>query len=168
MASEDNTDTWTWMAMEPEPTEQERALLDLFCQEYLRDGVAAQAASRCGFGAAFADEYGKRFIQKSYVQRRLSQLRETDTDAKHERKYDTRAIKTVLREIMLNPYQKPAARVAAAARMASFYGMDAPVKTQMDINQRGGVMQVPGIAKLDDWEAAAQASQTALAEASRV
>jgi phage terminase small subunit len=168
MASENNAETWTWVAMEPEPTEQERALLDLFCQEYLRDSNTTQAASRCGFQAGFAEQYGQRFFARSYVQRRLAPLREAHVDEKHERQYDTRAVKTILREIMLNPYQRPAARVAAAAKMASIYGMDAPVKSQVDINQRGGVMQVPGIASLDDWEAAAQASQTALAEASRV
>lgn len=154
--------------MEPEPTEQEKALFDTFCHEYLVDGDHAAAASRCGFQAGFAAEYGKRFLERSYVQKRLRMLRETPADEKQEREYTTRAVRNVLRDIMTNPYQRATARVAAAAKLASIYGMDAPIKKQLDITQRGGVMEVPAIPNLEDWEAQARASQGGLIEASRV
>lgn len=46
--------------------------------------------------------------------------------------------------------------------------MDAPTKIKSEVALRGGVMMVPGIANLEDWEKAAQASQTQLQEGSNL
>jgi len=73
-----------------------------------------------------------------------------------------------LRQIATDSFQKGSARVAAVRELAAIRGFHAPVKSQVDLNTRTGVMQVPAVASLDEWEAAATASQNALAEASRV
>lgn len=172
MASDATTDTdaWTWAAMEPEPTAQERNLYDLFAQEYLRDNNATLAASRCGFQAGFADEYGKRLITKSYVQKRIAALRMHKADSREDKEFDHSLAITNLRTIAADPYQKGSARVAAIRQLSAIRGFNAPTKSQVELNggSRGGVVLLPGIASLDDWEAAATASQQALAEASRV
>lgn len=155
--------------MEPPPTDRERELYDRFAAEYLYDQNATLAASRCGFQAGFAVEYGKQLITKSYVQRKIAELRLRPADSKADRDFDRTLTVNTYRSIAADPYQKGAARVAAAAKLALLHGFNAPTKAQLDINaSRGGVVLLPGIAKLEDWEAAAAASQAALAEASRV
>lgn len=155
--------------MEPPPTDRERELFDRFAEELLRDENPTLAASRCGFQAGFAIEYGKQLNAKSYVQRKVAELRSMRKDTKGDREYDHKLVVNTLRSVASDPYQKASARVQAAARLALLHGFNAPTKTQLDINgSRGGVVLLPGIAKLEDWEAAAVASQDALAEASRV
>ncbi len=169
MASEGNMDGgWTWAAMEPEPTEQERQLFDQFCIEYLVDHNATLAASRCGFQSGFAVEYGRLFLSRSYVQRRLAELKRKDADTAADRTYDHSMSIATLRQIATDGAQKGSARVAAVRQLAMIRGFNAPVKTQVDLNTRAGVMQVPAVADLEAWEAAATASQSALEEASRV
>jgi len=155
--------------MEPPPTDRERELYDKFAAEYLVDQNATLAASRCGFQAGFAVEYGKQLSTKSYVQRRIAELRRRPADSKADRDYDRTLNINTLRSIASDPYQKGSARVAAVRELNAMHGFHAPTKTQVDVNgARGGVVLLPGIAKLEDWQAAAIASQDALAEASRV
>lgn len=168
MASEDDAMTWTWTALEPPPTDQERALYDLFCQEFMIDGDRTLAASRCGFQTAFAAEFGERIYQKSYVQRRLGVMRAAPAISKEHVEYDHTVSINVLRQVATNAREKGSARVNAVRALAAIRGFNAPVKSSMDVNARGGVIMVPGIANLEAWEAAAQNSQQALADASRV
>lgn len=173
MASEqdlqDSGATWSWAVIEPEPTGPERDMLDMFAREYLVDYDAAKAASRCGFMAPFNQEYGKQFIQRSYVQKKLRELQEHVPDPKAEAVYNKRLVMSTLREVATDRLAPPAARVAAAARLAEIHGMSVAANANKPASgTRGGVMYVPGIAKVDDWEKAAMASQKALAEASRV
>lgn len=160
---------WTWATMEPEPTDDERKLYDLFVQQYLLDGSTTLAASRCGFQAGFAEEWGKELFRKSYVQRQivaLGQLRKQDTQQDAE--YDHSMSISVLRSIATNPMARESARVAAVRQIAAMRGFNAPIKTQNDDGARGGLVFLPGVISLDEWEAEARASQDALAEASRV
>lgn len=159
---------WTWAAMEPAPTEREMQLFELFCQEYLIDRNATLAASRCGFMAEMAEEYGKRLFRKSYVQKRLKVLRSLDVTTTSNVEYDRALTVDVCRAVASDPSVKGSARIAAVRELSSIRGFHAPVKSQVDVNSRGGIVMLPGIASLDDWERAAQASQSALAEASRV
>lgn len=62
------------------------------------------------------------------------------------------------------PGSSHAARVAALGKLASIRDMDAPTKIKADLSMRGGVMMIPAIANLEDWEKAAQASQSSLQE----
>lgn len=164
----DTSDSWAWAAMEPEPTEQERALYDLFCQEYLVDLDATRAASRCGFQAGLAADYGKMLYTKSYIQKRLAALQRMKGDEVAERDFDAINTRARLRAIINDDRQKAAARVAAARELNAMHERKMQAKALDAVNQRGGIVMLPAIANLDEWEKAAVGSQAALAEASRV
>lgn len=162
MASEDTTDSWTWAAMEPEPTEKERALYDLFCHEFLVDRNHTRAAMRCGFQAGFAADYGKLLFQKSYVQRRLAALERAKPNEQAEREFDAVNTRARLRSIVNDETQRASARVSAAAELNRMHGLHAP--TKLNVNQRqSGVMLMP-VMSLDEWERDAVESQRKLME----
>lgn len=155
--------------MEPEPTDTERKLLDLFCEEYLVDMDTTRAASRCGFQDGFAKDYGIRFFNKSYVQKRIAALQRAKLDERKEREFDAINTRARLRAIINDNYAKPAARVAAARELNAMHGLRGQTGgPAQNTGQRGGIVLLPAIANMDEWEKAAQASQSALAEASRV
>lgn len=161
-------DSQTWVAMEPEFTEQERALRDRFVEEYLVDWSPLNAARRVGFSNAFAEEYAKRFMGESYVRKRIEVMKHrTDLDEEELEAYDKRRIRAQLMREAHDQFSTGAARVAALGKLMSLYGMDAPTRIQQEIEHRGGVMMVPAIASLDDWEQTAMTSQANLAEAAR-
>jgi hypothetical protein len=166
----DSSDGWSgdWAAMDPPLSEQERAVRDRFVEEYMVDFSPLNAARRVGFSNAFAEQYAKRFMGESYVRRMIKahELR-TDLDESEVEEYDKRRIRSRLMREAHDPYSSGAARVAALGKLMSLYGMDAPTKIQQTVEHRGGVMMVPAIASLDDWERTAVASQTKLVEASR-
>lgn len=159
----DSDSTWTWAAMEPELSEQDKELRDRFVDEYLVDESATLAASRVGFQPAFAKEYGAKWIAEAYVQKRIKEKRATPAASLKEE--EARLKLMVMRRLeseavnLLNP---AASRVSALAKLAAVLGMDAPIKTQQQVTHQGGVMMVPAIANLNDWERAASATQTAL------
>jgi hypothetical protein len=161
-------DSWAWAAMEPEPTEHERALYDVFCQEYLVDLDVVRAASRCGFQAGFAADYGRMLYQKSYVQKKIAELQRSKLDEKDEREFDAINIRARLRSIINDQNQKASARVAAARELNAMHGLHHQEKAASDVGQRAGIVLLPSIANLSEWEAAATASQSALTEESRV
>ena len=166
MASFDEQDSWAWAAMEPEPTERERALFDLFCQEYLVDRDYVKAASRCGFQAVFCSEYGKLLFQKSYVQRKLAALEHSRADPVREKEWDAINTRARLRAIINDEHQKASSRVSAARELNAMHGLHAPTKIDMTARS-GGVMVIP-IGDIDTWEQQATASQSKLMEDSRV
>lgn len=160
MASE--VDNWTWAAMAPELDPQEKALRDRFVEEFLVDGNAYLAALRVGFQAGFAKDYSAKFFNEPYVQQRLEHLKQNPGEAKQVEKYDKNLVMATLRTVATNQFEKGAARVAAAAKLAAIYGMDKPVEKKTTITHKGGVLMVPAIANLDDWEAIAKQSQEKL------
>lgn len=161
-------DVWTWIAREPAPTENERALYNQFCQEYMADGDVSLAAMRCGFTKEFAEECGNRMYGTSYVQKELRRLREVKPDPEVEKEYDTRIAMNTLREIASNRFASSASRVAAAKALAEIHGVSAGGAEEETATEKGGVIMVPAIANIDAWQAAASESQTKLASASRV
>ena len=117
----------------PGLNEKERALRDLFVQEYMKDYDAFNACLRVGFQATYALEYSQQFLRESYVQQRIkacelqSGLREEDSE---------RLVLSVLRREMqyTGPGSSHAARVSAAGLMAKLLGLEAPSRTQNDVN----------------------------------
>lgn len=165
-----NSSSWnsqTWVAMEPELTEQERAVRDRFVEEYLVDYSPVRAARRVGFSSSFAKEYAERFMQESYVARKIEELKHKNVDEADREEYDKRRIRERLMHIAHDHFAPPSAAVAALSKLMSLYGMDAPTRIKQDIEHRGGVMMVPAIASLDDWERTAMALQQKLAETAR-
>lgn len=168
MASLDQPDSWTWAALEPEPTESEKNLFETFCREYLVDRSYTRAASRCGFQVQFAQEYGKLIFGRSYVQRRLAEMERQRPNEKQEKEFDAINTRARLRAIINDESQKASARVAAARELNAMHGLHAATKINMNTTTRNsGVIVVP-VGSLDEWEKMATASQQKLIEESRV
>lgn len=148
----------------PELKPREKALRDLFVSEYLVDYDQVAAAMRCGFNKQFAVEYSSRFMEEAYVQLRINEVRFMKTDDKLTEDYNKQRILTSLMKEAHNhgPGSTHAGRVAALGKLAVMYGMEQAKKADLTVTHRGGVMAVPGIAKLDDWEQMASASQDEL------
>lgn len=156
----------------PRPEEmspREKALRDMFVSEYLVDFDEVRAAQRCGFAHQFAVEYARKFMEEAYVQQRINQVKYTKLDERAEEEYNHARIKAALmaEAHYKGPGSSHSGRVAALGKLMSVYGMEAPKKIDATVQHRGGVMAVPGIANLDDWEQQASASQDQLAEHAR-
>lgn len=149
--------------MEPELTEREKELRNKFVDEYLVDYNGFKAAQRVGFQAAFAKDYALKFLSESYVAQRIKAVEHAKTDPVAVEKYNKERVIATLIEVMTCDWAKHSARVAASAKLAAIYGMDKPVETKNEHTHKGGVLMVPAIANLDDWEAVAKASQAKLA-----
>jgi len=161
------TDQWVWAAMEPELTERERELRNLFVNEYLVDYNPVLAAQRCGFQVSFAKDYAIKFMNESYVQKRIEQVKHTPVNPIAQDDYDKSRVRAILMKEALDITSTGSARVSAAAKLAVILGMDAPTKTINENVNKGGVLMVPAIANIDDWQAIAQASQAKLVSDAR-
>lgn len=151
-------------------TPREIALRDMFVKEYLVDYKAVNAAIRCGFHKDFAVQYAQQFMNEPYVQQQLkAHTLEVEDPAHLDEDYlKRRVITSLLREAHYDgPGSTQSARVSALSKLTAILGMDAPAKSEQTITHRGGVMAVPGIASLDDWEKAASNSQEKLVAATR-
>jgi len=155
--------------MEPEPVGQEREVLDRFCAEYMIDGDYVAAAFRVGFQDGFAQQYGKQFLNRSYVQRRLRAMKDTKpVSAKDTDEYMKQAVARRMYEIAMDPLSKRSDAVRAAQRLATLHAWDQPAqRATVGAGHASGVIVVP-VGSLDEWEAAATASQNKLIEDSRV
>lgn len=154
-----------FLEIEPEPEGREKALRDFFVVEFLKDYDPVLAAMRCGFMRAFAEEYAVRFMGESYVQRKIKNDEFTDpANAKVEAADDKRKILVGLRREAnyRGPGASASSRVAALAQLARIHGMDVVKKDKGTGTNRGGVMVVPGIADIDEWEKVASESQDKL------
>ena len=111
--------------MEPEPSGQEKALRDLFVQEYIKDFDPFQACLRVGFQAAFAVEYAKKFMGEAYVQRRIAELQRATPENKEKRAQELKAlaISVLVQASQNGPY---ASRVAAIRELNAMHGWNKP------------------------------------------
>lgn len=146
----------------------ERQLRDLFVQEYLYDRDRIKAAKRCGFAEAFAKHYAELFWGEPYVQQRLRQEEERIANGEKEDldKQDEKLVRATLRQ--LAQVGSTTSRVSAAAKLAVILGMDAPAKSEQTVTHRGGVMAIPAIADINEWEAQAGKLQAELAQAAKL
>jgi len=146
---------------------REKSLRDLFVAEYLVDFDQVKAAQRCGFQFQFAIEFARKFMDEPYVQQQIKRVKlgqDQPIDEKEEEKLNKKRIfATLFQEAHYHgPGSSHAARVSALGKLAAMYGMEAAKKTEATVTHKGGVMAVPGIASLDEWEATASASQDQL------
>ncbi len=148
-------------------SQREIALRDLFVAEYLVDYDMMKAAMRCGFAQQMAVEYGQKLFYDSYVQVKLSRIGIGKNDGSEETvAYDKKRIQEALMREAHNygPGSSHAARVSALKALAEIHSLvERKVAGQKSANApQGGVMTVPAIADLTEWEQAASASQDAL------
>jgi hypothetical protein len=152
-------------AMMPEMSEREKALRDLFVREYLQDYNAYAACLRCGFMRSFAEDYAKKFMGEPYVRQQLKVMEHVEGNEADQSQYNRRRIyNALMKEAHYNgPGSSASARVSALAKLAAIEGMDKPAKAEENtILHRGGVMRIPDIADVTEWEDVAVVSQAQL------
>lgn len=158
------------VALTPQPlTEREAEVRRQFAVEYVKDHNATAAAIRCGFNPAFAQEYATRFLGEAFVRQYIQWLETKQDDLPEDelRKHRQKRIEQALLRDMdsFESSGSHSARVSAAGKLMSLWGLEAAKKVDANVNHTGSVMVVPGIAKLEDWEAEALQSQGRLIDA---
>lgn len=143
-------------------TARELALRDLFVKEYLVDHNQVAAAMRCGFNGQIAPQYAHQFMDEPYVQKKLaeaqSKLLDIDSDEGDIEKQ--RVIAGLIREANYRgPGSSHSARVAALSKLAAIFKLEA-ASTQL--GEQSGVMEVPGVASVENWQQVASAQQEKL------
>jgi hypothetical protein len=161
-------------AMMPELSPREKALRDLFVQQYLIDYDPVSACLRCGFMRSFATEYAEKFMTEPYVRQQLVVHEQTqplpysgNPDADDYNK--KRIVEGLFREAH-NKFSNASARVAALGQLAKIYQLDQ--KVVVDNNKgkkqhRGGIIMVPQVADVTEWEDVATATQDKLVSDAR-
>ena len=161
-----------------ELTYAERILRDQFVDAYMIDYDAYAAAVRIGYGPIYAKDYSARFMEEAYTLNRIA-LKEKAFNAKGtpeeiETSKDEMKQKIMAGLVRESNYRGPgcsqAARVAALAKLASMYGMDAPSRSQTEVTVTpgAGTFVVPGLMTPEQWEAAAAAQQDKLVNGAKV
>ena len=152
-------------------TAREISLRKKFVEEYLTDYDGYQAAIRLGYNNIQAKVFSVRFLQEPFVlqQIRLAESSSGEAEMDELEIAKKRVIAGLNKEANYRgPGCSQAARVAALAKLAAIYGMDAPTKSKQEITGPDGmplgqgVFVVPGIMTAEAWEAQAKAQQTKL------
>jgi hypothetical protein len=149
----------------PEPLDnlspEQKQLREQFVERYVIDYDPIRACKEMGYHRDWCLNVSEQFMNCPYVARRI---REYEDNQDADESVETRRLFAALRReaSFQGRGASHAARVAALSKLASLRGMDKPIKHEMDVTNRGGVMVVPGMASVDDWEKAATESQAAL------
>jgi hypothetical protein len=162
---------WVDAAMAQPLSAAEKQLRERFVEEYLFDFSPSYAAVRCGLPLSFASDYANKWMEEPYVRQLIAERQKmlSDNPKLEAAENQRRILARLLKEAHYNgPGASHAARVSALSQLKQIYGMDAPQKFEINQANRGGVMQVPAIADIDAWEAAATASQEQLRKDSEV
>lgn len=155
-----------------ELTAHDMAIREKVVNEYLYDYSWTKACLRCGFRAEFCEDNAKRFAQDPYCIWRVKELsRFRGLNPNPEQRAETLELEKIdilnaLRKEAhyYGPGSSQAARVSALGKLAQLLGMEPPKAVKAEVKAKG-VMVVPGIASVDDWEQVAQQAQADLQEA---
>lgn len=159
------TTFWDSEAKVSELSPHEKSVRDRFVKEYLLDYDQKAAAIRCGYGESFAGTYAEKFMNEPYV---LQQIKRTELAFAEDVDVEEEDTKRVIRAALLReahyrgPGSSHSARVNALAKLAVIHDMDKTASDGTEIGGRSGVMEVPGIASAEDWEAEASGAQKKL------
>lgn len=161
---------WDTSVMQSELSPAEKELRDKFVDQYLIDMDQVAAAMRIGFMRRVALTYSAQFMDEPYVVQRIADKQramvENPKEEAKKRKVDIEA--SLWREAHYRgPDSSHSARVSALAKLCNINDMDGTAKVKSEVTHRGGVMLVPAIASVDDWEKAATASQEKLISEAR-
>jgi hypothetical protein len=148
-------------------TEHEKLTRQQFVTEYLKDYDARKACLRIGYSNLFAKDFAERFMNEPYTVKLIAEyeggtLPGEEIDDEKEKK---RILNALWREA--NSMGSPAAaRVAALSKLTAIFGMEAPTRSHIDVNNNeGGVFVVPGIMNEDQWSNQAAKQQSDLVTA---
>jgi hypothetical protein len=139
-------------------SEVEKSLHDKFFAEFLHDFDIQKAAMRIGFSPDGARKHGPELYCSEYVQ---NLLKDFYSNEKNVQKADVTLVKMTLRDVMVNGSDKD--RISAANQMKGILGIDAPLKTQqIGAGHMGGILRLPAVANLNEWEKIAERHQKAV------
>lgn len=155
-------------------SQSERDLCDRFVKNYLMDYDSKAAAVRVGYPKSIAQQFADRFMGQSYVLQQIAKQDLTPDAKDPEDVMKQRIMQGLLREANYKgPGSSQSARVAALARLASIYGMDAPKVSKTELTgadgqplNSGGFFVVPGLMSSEAWEEQAAKQQAALVDSS--
>lgn len=156
---------WDPLVMQQELTPAEKQLRDAFVTEYLKDLDSWAAAVRVGYLRAVAHDYASLLMQEPYVQREIERRRaEIPANPKEDDKTERHRVRQWLVEEARykGPGSSHSARVSALTKLCNVLDMDGATKSKVEVTHKGGVMLVPAIASLEDWEKQAAKAQDAL------
>lgn len=164
---------WLMRVLSPQLDDREKALRDQFVTEYLKDEDGYKAALRVGFIGSIAADTAKQFLGEPYTQQQISARRNAKPGTPGDERLEAERLKLQLKAALLKEAfyhgddSTQAARVAAMKLLATLAGLmpgtgggGAGGGTSTGV--RGGVMEVPAMGSVDDWEKQAQASQQKL------
>lgn len=155
----------------PELTPEAKAWRDKFVAQYLIDRDYEKAAIRVGYSPNFAREVGAAFMKEPYVLREIERLSiATVEDSENVSDLDSakrRIIAKLWKEVNSEGGSQ-AARVAALKQLCAVYGLEKPRKSEQTVVHRGGVMMVPAMLSVTEWEQAAQQQQEQLQNDARL
>lgn len=153
----------------PDLTWRERALRDLFVQEYLVDYDQFAAALRCGYSDAYAREQSVKLMNEAYVRQRIKDQEVLPAEDDNPEKMKNYVVVGLRREANYRGAgASPSARVAALAKISSIYGLDAPTKTKNEHTGAdgtvlmAGTIVIPGLMTMEQWAEAAGKQQADL------
>lgn len=145
-------------------TNPEKATRQQFVKEYLKDYNEYRACLRIGYSPLFAPDFSKRFMNEPYTLKLIAEAEGGTLPGEEfdEDKEKQKILKALWREAN-NTASPAAARVAALAKLTAVFGMDAPSRSQVNVNAgEGGVFVVPGIMNEVQWAAQAATQQAEL------
>lgn len=131
-----------------------------FIEHYLACFNATEAARRMGYAGTSASTQGHELLHLPFTKGELK--KRYDQHAEDNKEIRQQVILMLMRES--NDFSDSAshrARVAAIAQLSKILGME-QINLKADVSHRGGVMLVPMVNSLDEWQKAAQVSQAAL------
>lgn len=137
-----------------------RTFLDAFTREYLHDFNAGMAYIRAGGAPSHATTGGQEALRSAYVQEQLKRV----TDLLEEEELLTR--KDILLGLKREAHytgmdSSQSARVRAWSQLAKIKGMEVQ-KTETKVTHQGGIMLVPMVRDVTDWETQAADAQKQL------
>lgn len=163
---------WTQsIQYESELSEDEKVVRDAVVKEYLFDYDWLNACRRVGMNASMAYDYAKRFAEDGYCQKKIKEFqaekaanpavtKQQEKEIERERIIEGLRFESTYR----GPGSSQAARVAAYKQLCAIYGFEAPKQQKVDVGVSSGVMLVPVVGGMDEWEKAASESQNKLQE----
>lgn len=115
-----------------ELSENEKLLRNRFVEQYLIDYDALAAALRIGYSESFASRYANKFMLEPYTRNRITELEvsmgiTTETD-----QHRKRIVSGLYREAY-SCFNSGSARVAALTQLAKIVGIEAPVKSVVQL-----------------------------------
>lgn len=142
-------------------TEAEKAVRRSFVAEYLKDYDAIAACIRIGYEINFAKSYAVHLMQDAFTLNLIleEQRRKRTKEEEASERYEImRLTVTSLKELAQRGGDR--ARVGACKLLTQLYSLEDELKLNSAV--ASGVMVVPGVADVTDWEKTAMESQTKL------